>query len=123
MKAQVRNLVPFWYCTFKAKEPIRDAEGNLTGEYRVTYNRPVQAFGVLSPARGYAQITNIGTAVKYDKTILTYAMNLPIDEQTVLFVEDPPEDRESYIGYNYNVTMVARSMNYITYAIAKVTSA
>ena len=62
-----------------------------------------------------------GNFVSYDKVIITDDLKCPIDENTVLFLDKKPEYRENGTPlYDYIVKRVAKSRNFISYAVQKV---
>lgn len=116
------NLKPFWYATFKSKEPIKDSDGKRTGEYKTVYNTPVEVLGNISVATGEAQVETFGTSVPYNKVIFVEGTNIPISETTVLCVDVPVTyDSENSLIYDYVVSRVARSLtNHTLIAIKRV---
>ena len=91
MRLMKRNLKPIWYCLYQGREPVKDSDGYETGETEISYSDPVQIKVNVSPASGQAQDEMFGTGLDYDKVIITDWMNCPIDENSVLFVDTPPE--------------------------------
>ena len=121
MRCLKRNKQCFYYALYKGKEPIRDEMGNRTGEYRILYEAPVKCMANISAATGEAQATQFGSAVDYDRVIVTDHMCCPIDEYSVLCSDSPPDyDAEGNLIYDYIVKRVARSLNSISYAVSKV---
>ena len=98
-----------------------DAKGNKTGEHIPKYADTVPLRASISPATGYAQSELFGTAEQYDKVIITDDLSCPITENTVLFIDRSPEYDEHGVPRNdYIVRRVARSLNFIAYAVSKV---
>ena len=120
MKLQRRNLKPIYYCLFKEKEPIIDEDGNETSEYKIVYHKPVRLECNISPSMGYAQAEMFGNLDSYDKIIITDNIECPIDENTVLFLDKRPKFTDDTPDYDYIVKRVAKSLNFIAYAISKV---
>lgn len=123
MKLQKRNLTPIWYCLYNAQSVAYDESGNETGEKKTTYAAPVKLMCNVSPARGTAQAETFGSLESYDKVIMTDDMSCPIDENTVLFVDKAAsyDDKTCKpIGFDYKVLRVAKSLNVIAIAVAKV---
>lgn len=80
------------------------------------YGEPV-AFRIhVGWARGSSDNDMFGTNLDYDKPMVTNWMDCPIDENTVLIIDHSPLE----VPYDYIVKRVAKSKNYITYAIKKV---
>lgn len=120
MKLLEKNKSTFWYSLYDHKEPITDEWGNETGEEQIVYKEAVTARANISAATGYAQIEQFGNFAGYDKVIVTDDMSCPIDENSVLFVDIEPVYEGSKPLYDYVVKRVAKSPNYISYAIRKV---
>lgn len=120
MRLLKRNLVPVWYCLYKGKEPLLDDDGNETGEYTIGYQKPVKIMCNVSPATGQAQIGMFGNLESYDKVIITDDMDCPIDENTVLFIDNKPGFNQGKPTFDYTVRRVAKSLNSISIAVSKV---
>lgn len=114
-----RNKRTFFYATYRGREEILDANGYATGNYRIAYNSPVMAKANISASRGISDVEQFGTALNYSKTIITSDMNCPIDEHTVLWVDDLDTEHT----HDYEVVSVAKGLNSISYAIRKVSVA
>ncbi|MBO7132253.1 hypothetical protein J6V85_03310 [Candidatus Saccharibacteria bacterium] len=93
-----------------------DSEGYKTGELTITYNEPVKFKANVSPNKGRESVDLFGIELNYDKVIVTDKMDCPIDEQTILWVDD----LDTTHPHDYIVTRRAPSINSITYAIRKV---
>lgn len=121
MRAMERNKRPLWYMLYDHKEAVLDEYGNETGEYRVFYQPEVQLDANVSPATGSSQVEQFGNLSGYDKVIVTCDMDCPIDENSVLFIDKPPEyTADGKALFDYTVKRVARSLNSISYAVSKV---
>lgn len=121
MKCLKRNKIKFYYSLFLDKVPITDSNGRKTGEYTVSYSKPICLEANISSAQGETQVEQFGTDLQYDKVIVTEDTTLGIDENTVLFVDVPPQfDTDGRPIYDYIVKKVAKSLNSISYAISKV---
>lgn len=135
-----RNRVPFYYCLYEDKGPIKDEYGNDTGEEFVTYSEPEIMFANISPATGMSNTEQFGNLENYDKVIVTADMSCPIDENSVLFIDKDPDYANIVVGYqesdtllgddepiivalpkyDYIVRRVAKSLNSISIAVRKV---
>lgn len=138
-----RNKRTFSYCLFDTEVPIYDENNDETGETQVTYEEAVSVRANISAATGSSQIEQFGNFISYDKVIVTDDVDIPINENTVLFVDKEPEYKEIVIGtetvideetqqeiqkdvtiklplYDYIVKRVARSLNSVSIAISKV---
>lgn len=122
MKTLARNMRPFIYCLYAGKEMLTDEYGNETGEYKILFSNPVDAFGNISPATGYSQTEQFGSLENYDNVIVMDNPNTPIDDNTILFIDkDYEEDADGTPIYDYTVRRVARSLNSVSIAVSKVT--
>lgn len=123
MRLVERNKTTVYYRLYQGMELVVDEQGYETGEKVVAYDDPVAIRVNVSPATGHSSIEQFGTLEGYDKVIVTEDMTCPIDEHSVLYVDsEPVTDEEGNVtnAYDYIVKRVARSLNLISYAIAKV---
>ena len=121
MKLLHRNLKLVRYCLERSKTPITDSEGFETSEEKIVYDTAAELLCNVSTAKGNAQTEVFGNLDNYDKVLITDLMTCPIDENTVLFVDKEPEyDADGTPIYDYYVRLVAKSLNCISIAIAKV---
>lgn len=121
MKCLKRNKQKFAFSDFLGKTPIVDSEGRRTGEYTVSYSEPIYIEANISPAGGEMSVQQFGTDLQYDKVIVSDDTTLSISENTVLFVDVPPQfDDTGRPIYDYIVKKVAKSLNSVAYAISKV---
>lgn len=119
MRTQVINRTPFYYALYSRTEPRTDDEGYLTGEDKIFYHTPVlYKRANISPATGRSDTEQFGQFDNYDKVIVTSDMSCPIDENSVLWIDDT----NTRHAYDYVVKRVARSLNGISIAVAKVKS-
>ena len=122
MRILARNKRPLWYLLYDGKKPVKDDEGNETGEFQITYKTAVRLDANISAATGSAQVEQFGNFAGYDKVVVTDDMSCPIDENTVLFVDKEPEyDEDGEPLYDYVVKRAAKSLNSISYAVSRVT--
>jgi hypothetical protein len=116
MRTLKRNKQQIYYALFLRKEPIKDEYGNETGEYRVVYSDPIEIKINVSAARGESSTRQFGDTVNYDKVLVTADMDCPIDENSVLWIDDLNITKP----HDYVVKKVAKSLNSISYAVSKV---
>ena len=123
MQCMARNKTKFYYALYIDTKEIKDEYGNLTGEYEVSYEKPIQTKGNVSAASGGTQEYMFGKGVSYDKVIVLDNPNTPINEYSILWVDTPPylnEDGTTDTPNDYIVKKVARSLNSVAIAISKV---
>lgn len=111
MRGLERNKQDFQY-SFPTGErnPVRDTNGNLTGEYEEVFSERIQCRGNISAGTGSAEAMPFGSDVTYDRVIVLAGETPPIDEFCKIWYED-----EQYI-----VKRVAKSLNGVSIAIRKV---
>ena len=128
MRCLNRNKQAFSYCLFKEKIPMVDEYGNENGESIVAYHSAVSAYANISQATGQSNTEIFGTLENYDKVIVC-DLNMPIDENSVLFIDKAPEfasvayssaSSVSVPLYDYTVRRVAKSLNSTSIAVKKV---
>ena len=121
MRTLKRNQRKFWYCLYKGYEEVVDEYGNLSGEKRVLYEDPVPMLANVSPATGQSNTEQFGNLDNYDKVIVTDWLDCPIDENSVLSIDKPPEhNTDGDLMYDYTVRRVAKSINSVSIAVSKV---
>lgn len=124
MKTMERNQTEVWYALYGGEAELLDEDGNRTGEYEISYGEPVQTWMVISPAKGSALREPFGIETSYSKTMVTGDIDCPISEDSVLWIGVQPSeevDGQTVANpYNYKVVRVAKSLNYIVYAIKEV---
>ena len=90
MRTLLRNKSKFYYASYIGETEIIDEYGNATGEYKVEYSNPIEAFGNISAAQGEMQSRQFGDSESYDKVIVLDDRNAPIDEHSILWVDTLP---------------------------------
>ncbi len=121
MKCMERNKSTFYYCLYEGEERATDEDGNETGEKQVVYADPVLLRANISPATGNTSVEQFGNSLQYDKVIVLDDVSCPIDEHSVLFIDKSPAfDTDGTPLFDYIVKKVARSLNSVSIAIAKV---
>jgi len=123
MRTLDRNKRTFYYATYVGKTELIDKDGNHTAEYAVTYSAWKPCKANISPAKGNSVAELFGNDVNYDRVIVMDDPNLEIDENTVLAIDIAPNERKQTTDvpiFDYVVTRVARSINFVSYAVAKV---
>ena len=123
MRTLQRNKTKLFFALFTSRTEITDEYGNPSGSYTLTYADPVEMTANISAARGTADVDQFGINAQYDKTIITDDMACPIDESSVLWVDNAPTlkpDGSTDTPHDYVVKRVAKSLNSIAIAVAKV---
>ena len=124
MRCLKRNKRLFYYATYTGKTEIEDSQGYATGQYTLTYSKPVEMYANISAARGDSEVEQFGKDILYDKTIITDADCL-ITENSILWIDTMPTiatDGTTTTPRDYVVACVAESLNFIKYAIRKVSA-
>ena len=116
MRELERNKQLVHFAQFDQIEPIYDEDGNDTGEVKPTYLPPVELRINVSPALGEVATRQFGDVVDYDRTLVTCDTSLPIDEQTVFWIDETDTEKP----YDYIVKKVAKSLNSLLIAVKKV---
>ena len=73
MRCMARNKSKFYYASYIGETEITDEYGNSTGEYNLSYEKPVEMFGNVSAAQGEIQSRQFGESESYDKVIVPHA--------------------------------------------------
>ena len=119
-----RNQTEVWYALCTGKSEVLLDGTVRTGEYALTYATPVQTWMVLSPAKGSALREPFGIETEYSKVMVTGDTSCPIAEDTVLWIGVLPSETVQGVTvthpHNYKVIRVAKSLNYIVYAIKEI---
>ena len=116
MRDLARNKQLVHYAQFEKIESIYDEDGNYTGEVQRKYLDPVELRINVSPAVGESATRQFGDVVDYDRTLVTCDTSLPIDEQTVFWIDETDTEKP----FDYVVKKVARSLNSLQIAVKRV---
>lgn len=118
MKTQKRNQTTIYYANYVSQDDVTvlDEYGNplKTGEQAITYTEPESIDLVVSPATGRTAEEMFGDLQGYDRILVTES-GCEIDENSILWIEASINDPHDYI-----VKKVARSLNFVMYAISRV---
>ena len=123
MRTLARNKTRIYYANYSNKIPIEDEYGNLTGEYDIIYDNPVEVKANVSAARGESTTRQFGEDEGYDRVIVMDDPNAPINVSSVLWIDTLPEIKEdgsTDTPYDYIVKQVAPSLNSVSIAVSKV---
>lgn len=123
MRTLQRNKIRIFYANYLKKTPLKDEYGNLTGEYDIVYDNPVEIKANVSAARGEATTRQFGEDESYDRVIVMDDRNTQINVSSVLWIDTLPEikaDGSTDTPYDYIVKQVAPSLNSVSIAVSKV---
>ena len=123
MRTLVRNKVCIYYANYHSKTPLKDEYGNLTGEYEISYEKPVAVKANVSAARGESTTRQFGEDVRYDRIIVLDDPAFPIAETSIIWIDTLPEiavDGSTKTPHDYIVKQVATSLNSVSIAVSKV---
>lgn len=113
----LRNTQPVFFKLYEGQEEIVDEFGNSTGSFIPIYSNLKSAMLCVSPNKGNSEVEQFGSFAEYDRTMTTADTSLPIDENTVLWVDGA----DTSGPWNFIVKKVAPWKNSIQYAIQQVT--
>lgn len=123
MRTLAHNKIRIFYANYRDKIPHKDEYGNLTGEYDITYDDPVEIKANVSAARGEATTRQFGDDERYDRVIVLDDPKFPITTTSILWIDTPPEiaeDGGTKTPHDYIVKQVATSLNSVSIAVSKV---
>lgn len=116
MRNLLRNCTRIYYRLYEGKEPVYDEYGNQTGDFTIKYSDLQTCLMPLSPNKGTSETEMFGSIENYDRTMITHDMSCPIDENTILWLDNADTNGP----HTHTVLMKAPSINAIAYAIKKV---
>lgn len=122
LKDLKKNQVPFYYQNPGEEKEILDEDGYMTGEKEITGGEIVKAYARISPNTSDYVNAPFGKDLVYDKMIAT-VQDLPINEQTKLFIDVVPEfhfDGSTDVKPDYEVVQVAKDLNERVWAIRRI---
>lgn len=131
MKCLNRNKVKFYFALYEGREPVVDGDGRKTGEHKAVHGNPVQGCANISPAKGETQTRQFGEDDSYDKVMVLEQNASAFDEYSWLWVDTMPlldengalavdGEGEIITPHDHIVRKVARSLNFVTFAVQKV---
>ena len=104
------------YAFYNGVTELSDDDGNLSGEYEVSYTEPVKTLMNVSGGRGQADIALFGLTQTFARTATTEDLTTPFNTQTVFWVETDPDTEP----FDYRVVAVSRTINQVVLALAEV---
>ena len=90
MRDLKKNQRKMHYALYDSEIPIYDENGNEELETRAGYKNPVFFRANLSAGKSNAEESPFGKDVSYDRVISTCDMDLPIDENSLIWVKNKP---------------------------------
>ena len=123
MRTLHRNKVRIYYANYRSKTQRKDEYGNLTGEYDIAYDNPVEIKANVSAARGEATTRQFGDDERYDRIIVLDNPEVPIAVTSILWIDSLPEiaeDGSTETPYDHIVKQIATSLNSVSIAVSKV---
>ena len=123
MRCLFKLMKTVWYANYESAAPMVDGDGYETGEKDVTYSDPVQLRINVSAARGTSDMEQFGNQLDYDKVLVTNDVNIPLTEESVMWIDTSPVidgQGKTDTPWDYVVRRIARSVNYVQIAVKKV---
>lgn len=123
MRCLMKNKQKFYYALFNSKTEVVDDDGYFTGEYKLQYGKPLTAKANISAAKGETTMRQFGEDIPYDKIVVMDNPSTLIDEYAILWIDSLPvlkRDGTTDTPHDYVVKQVARSINSVSIAVAKV---
>ena len=116
MRTVKRNKRPVAYAFYQGDTELTDSDGNLTGEYEVSYTEPVKTLMNVSGGRGQADIALFGLTQTFARTATTEDLDTKWSTETVFWIETDPDSEP----FDYRVAAVSRTINQVVLALAEV---
>lgn len=134
MRSARANQKTIYYALYNQKVPVYETDENgdilydgdtpiETGDYTVGRGNPIKLKISISAGKGDSEEQPFGTDVQFSRTMNTCNMDLPIDENTVLWIDVKPvikADGSTDTENDYKVVSTARGLHNVVYAIEKV---
>jgi hypothetical protein len=118
---------------FVEKAAVENAEGKLTGKHKVVRTDPIPYMLSVSASKGSAENSPFGIDLDYDRTVIIEDIDCPIDESSVLWIDNVAlatnsdeingafnTDLTGDKPHDYIVKRVAKSPNCIAVAVKHV---
>ena len=116
MRTVKRNKRPVAYAFYQGVTELTDSDGNLTGEYSVSYTEPTKTLMNVSGGRGQADIALFGLTQTFARTATTEDLETKWNTETVFWIEADPETEP----FDNRVVAVSRTINQVVIALAEV---
>lgn len=115
MRCLLRNQQRFMWAQYLESQETTEPGGMYNGEHSTEYSEKHSAYGNVSPAGGSSTVAMFGEKLDYNKVIIMESLPAGFDELSLLWVDDLDADTPDYV-----VRRIAKSMNNVSIAIAKV---
>lgn len=115
MQCLARDRQDVYISLYESKEEIKDEQGRYTGEFTIKRSDPIKVSANVSAARGAVQTEVFGQLLNYDRTVIIDNPNFEIEETAVLWI-----DKDITEKYDYLITKIARTPNFVSLAVTKV---
>ena len=130
MRTMRRNKQSFYEAKVTGVEMGQNGDGEYTEETKI-YSTPKEHYAVISPTSGSAELQEFGANEVYDKVITLEKGENYLAVGSLLWIDCPieldtngdlaiDESGKLITPYNYIVTAVSESFNFIKVAIRKV---
>lgn len=130
MRQLERERRGIFFAEYLGKTEVMDEEGRHTGEWRLSYGKPMLVVCTVSPRRGNVYSDGFGIGVDCDRTAICDRIGIGISETSIIWVDKMPmldefgdlvvnEDGEPVVPNDYKVQMVSESYNYTAIAMKK----
>ena len=120
MRTLQRNKRDVWYALYLGETEVVDADGNYTGEVSIEYSDPVHIRANVSPATGQTNMEMFGNFTDYSRVVVTDEVDIPVDENSIMWIDTEPVEGAGIEGYDHIVKRIARSFNSVAIAVQDV---
>lgn len=134
MRSLKKNRQSFYYALYKGQKTIYKHDENgeilyadeakeipIESGNKPMYSNPIKKSANFSAGKGSAHEDVFGKDIDYTRTISTADLKLPIDELSIIWVENTPQFLEDGSvdpkSADYKVTAIAKSLNNLVIAI------
>lgn len=116
MRGLKRNLKNVYYALYNSETALKDEYGNETSEIDIENTTPTMIEVSISAGTGTVDVEIFGKAINYEKILIVFDENCPIDEYSVLWIDQTDTKK----AYDYIVNGIAKSLNHTIIAVSKV---
>lgn len=115
MRSLNRQKIKIHYSNYLGETEIMDDDGNYTGERENIYSDPMELRVSIGPNGGLVTRNPYGVAPEYDRVIISDDVNCPINETSIIWVDNNITEKHDYI-----VQSISKTLNSVAYGIKKV---